>query len=110
MHLARLAGLDDQGDAGALVRAHQVVMHAADGEQGADGQAIRADRAVGEHEQADSVSDREVGIPLQAGERRKQALLPRAPTEGGVERPASPAAVFQLRERGELPVGEDRVA
>ena len=109
VHFARFAGLDDKGDAGALMRAHQVVVHAAHGKQGADCEAVRADPAVREDEHPVSFLHRPVGLPFEAGEGGEQTPLSGAPREGGVESPASPAVVGQVRQGCELPVGEDRV-
>ena len=109
VHLARFAGLHHKGDARALMRPNQVMVDAACGEQGAEGQAVRADRAVREHEQPISLLNGAVGLLLETAESAEQAPLPGAPREGGVQGSASPAAVLHVREGGELSVGEDRV-
>ena len=95
VHFACLPGFHDQGDARTLVGANQMVVNAAEGEQGTDGKTVGADRAVGEHEHADSFLHGPAGFPLDARKGVDQAPFPGAAREGGLQGPTTPAAVLQ---------------
>ena len=107
VHLARLAGLDHETDAGAAVGAHEVMVHAAGGEQRADRHALRARCPVGEHEQAVPLVDGLRGLRLDARERLAQSRFAGPARERDVQGARPPAARVDPRERGELLVGED---
>ena len=55
--LAGFARFEDDAHAGALLRADQVMMHGAAGQQRADGDAVRTDLAVREDDEAVAFED-----------------------------------------------------
>ena len=68
VHLAGLAGLDDEAAARAQALADEVVVHGRDGQQRGDGGVVRVDRAVGEDDDLVAVEDVLLGLaaePLQ---------------------------------------------
>jgi hypothetical protein len=78
MHLARLAGLDDEADRGAQALADQVMVHAGGGEQRRDRRCGRADLAVGQDDDVVAVVHR-----LRRGaEPLERAPCPSAPFGG----------------------------
>ena len=90
MHLARLAGLDDEADRGAQALADQVMMHAARREQRRDRHAVGAGAAVGQDDDVDAVVHRDLGLGAQL--RRARPPCPRRrcrPRVGDVERLAT---------------------
>ena len=107
VHLARLAGLDHEADAGAAVGAHEVVVHAAGGEQRADRHPLGSRGAVGEHEQAVPVVDGLRGLRFQARQRLAQPRLTGASRERDVQSPRPPAALVDTRQRRKLFVRQD---
>ena len=58
MHLAGVAALDDEADLGALLGAHEVVVHGGGEQQRRDRRVDRVGVAVGEHEHAGAALDR----------------------------------------------------
>ena len=58
VHLAGVAGFDDQTDVGAGALPHQVVVHGADGEQRRDRGHLLVGFAVGQHDDPRAVGDR----------------------------------------------------
>ena len=70
MHLARLAGLDDEADGGAQPLADQMMMHRGGREQRRNRNAVRADHAVGQNDDVVAAADRLLGAfakPLERG-------------------------------------------
>ena len=61
MHLARLAGLDDETDGGAQSPADQMMMHRRSREQRRDRNAVRTDHAVREDNDVVAAADRLLG-------------------------------------------------
>ncbi len=74
MHLARLAGLDDEADRGAQALADQVMMHRRRRQQRRDRDAVRPDHAVGQDDDVVAAVHRLLGALAQALERRRHAL------------------------------------
>jgi hypothetical protein len=68
VHLARLAGLDDETAPRAQALADEVVVHRGDGEQRRDRGVVGVDRAVGEDDHLVSVEHVLLGLPPQAVE------------------------------------------
>ena len=50
VHIARLCAFEDDGDRGALLRAHQILLHGGDRQQRRDGDMVLIHAAVGEDE------------------------------------------------------------
>ena len=78
MHLARLAGLDDEPDRGAQALPDQVMMHGRAGEQRRHRNALGAGAAVGQDDDVDAVAHRRFGaraqpVDLVAAGRRRRA-------------------------------------
>ena len=114
MHLARVAGLDDEADRGAQALADQVMVDAGGGEQRRDRHAVRADHAVG---QDDDVVCRRARPPRRARTAASSAAaMPSAPLLdriGDVERLRLERVVVHVADGADLLqilVGEDRLA
>ena len=58
VHLAHVAGLDDEADLGAGLLADQVVVHGGGEQQRRDRREVAVGVAVGEHDEAGAVADR----------------------------------------------------
>ena len=69
MHLARIAGLDDEPDRGAQADADQVMMDAGGGEQRRNRHAVRADHAVGQDDDVVAAMDGRLGAVAEPLER-----------------------------------------
>ena len=107
--LARLAGLEQEGDAGAFDRAQQVMVDGAAREQGRYGDPVGAGRAVGQGDEAAAVVDRLLGLPAQPVERVAEAGGALVARPGGVERAAGEAGLLGAGQGRELPVAQDRM-
>ncbi len=113
MHLARLAGLDDEADRGAQARADQVMMHGGAGEQRRDrirsAPAMRSDRMM----MLTPSRTAAFGARAELVERLLHARRAEAGMEGGVERPRLEMRVRDVGDRADLlqvRVGQDRLA
>ncbi len=113
MHLARLAGFDDEADRGAQAGADQMMMHGGAGEQRGDRNPVRARHAVGQDDDVDALADRGFGARAEFVEHLLEPRRAEAGMEGGVERARLEMAVGDLRDRADLfqiGVGQDRLA
>jgi hypothetical protein len=68
MHLARLAGLDDEAGLGAQAALDQVVVDGRRGQEARDGRVLAADPAVGEDQDVVAGGDGRAGLALEMGE------------------------------------------
>ena len=113
MHLARLAGLDDEADRGAQALADQVMMHGRGREQRRDRDAVRPDHAVGEDDdvvarRCTAASARSQSAPQRVLHAARAVLDVIGDVERlGVERILEMADAADLLE---ILVGEDRLA
>ena len=109
VHLARLAGLeDDPGpQAGALQR--QVVVDRGHRQQRRDGGAFGAQPAVGQDDDVHALGDRLAGFAADALDRLLHARLPLRHRPGDVEGPRFVDVVFDVPQRLELAVQQDRL-
>ena len=73
VHLAGVAGLDDQADLGAAAFADQVVVHGRDGQQRRDRRQLLVGLAVGKNDDPRAVGDRRRGLCTHLVERRLEA-------------------------------------
>jgi hypothetical protein len=85
MHLARLAGLDDEADRRAQALADQVMMHGGGGQQRRHRNAVRADHAVGQDDDVVAAMHGLLGAVAQARQRLSMPGAPRGRI-GDVER------------------------
>ena len=106
--LARLPGLEHQARLQARALAHEVVVHAADGQQRRHRDPLRPGRAVGEDEHVDALGQRGVGLCADAVERCRHAV--RAVLDGprDVERARLEDLRVDLAEVLQLVVAQDR--
>ena len=109
VHFARFAGFDDDADARARMRAHEVMVHCAGRDQRADRHAVGGDRAVGQHDQAHAVGDRLARFVADAIERFEQSGFAGTARERDVDRARLPAAVVDSLQRRDFFVGQDRM-
>src|SRR5690606_11543858 len=109
VHLARLAGLDEDADARALRARDEMVVHGAAREQRADGDPVGADVAVRQHDEAIAVVDRPLGLGAYAVERAYERARRFRARERDVDRRRAPAAMVERLERLHLLVREDRM-
>ena len=86
MHLARLAGFDDEADRGAQAGADQMMMHGGAGEQRGNRNPVRARHAVGQDDDVDAFAHRAFGARAEFVEHLLQPGRAEAGMEGGVER------------------------
>ena len=112
MHLARLAGLDDEADRGAQPRADQVMMHGRRRQQGRDRDAVGANEAVRQDDDVVAARNSLVGARAEPVDRRRHALRPALRGVGYVER-LGVEGILERADRTDLLevlVGEDRLA
>ena len=112
MHLARLAGFDDQADRGAQALADQVMMHRRRRQQRRDGDAVRADLAVGQDDDVVAAGDRRLGALAQPLDRRRHAGRALVGRIGDVDR-LGVETVLGVADRADLlqiAIGQDRLA
>ena len=112
VHLARLAGFDDEADRGAQAGADQVVMHGGAGEQRGNRNPVRARHAVGQDDDVDALADRGFGARAEFVEHLLEAGRAETGMEGGVERTRLEMRVGNLGDRAdllEIRVGQDRL-
>lgn len=86
VHLARLAGFDDDADRGAQSGADQMMMHGGAGEQRGDRHPVGADHAVGQDDNVDAFAHRGFGARAELIQHLVHARSAEAGVEGGVER------------------------
>ena len=112
MHLARLAGLDDEPDRCAQPLADEMVMHGGGREQGRDRRAIRADHAVGQHDDVIAPVHRLLGAFAQAPQRFAQPVGALGGVIGEIER-LGVETVLDMADAADflqILVGQDRLA
>ena len=112
MHLARLAGLDDDAGLGAQPLPDQVVVHRRGREQGRDRHPLGRHGAVGQDQDVVPGFDRCGRLGAEAVERRADAVRPFGGRPGDVERIGLEAAVDQtldIADFREIGVGQDRL-
>ncbi len=112
VHLARLAGFDDQPDRGAQALADQMMMHRRAGEQRRDRNAVGAGAAVGQDDDVDAVAHGGLGLGGERLDRRVHAGGAGLRGPGGVERARLEMIVADLGDRADLlqiGVGQDRL-
>ena len=80
MHLARLAGLDDEADRGPQALADQVMVDAGGRQQRRNRHAVGADHAVGQDDDVDAVVDGRLGLAQSAS---SASAMPSAPLSAG---------------------------
>ena len=113
MHLARLAGLDDEADRGAQTLADQMMMHGGGREQRRDRNAVRPDEAVGQDDDVVAAAHRLIGALAEP--RRAPRAMPSAPRSdviGDVER-LGVESFLDMADRAdffEIAIGQDRLA
>jgi hypothetical protein len=73
MHLARLAGFDDEADRGAQALADQVMVHGRRRQQRRDRDAVRTELAVGQDDDVVAARDRRLGALAQTLDRTLHA-------------------------------------
>ena len=113
VHLARLAGLDDQADRRAQSLADQVVVDGGRGEHGRDGDAPRADQPVGEDDDVVAVEHRALGTAAKPRQRHVHSRRAALDGVGDVERLRLEMVVGDVADGADLLqvlVGEDRLA
>ena len=113
MHLARLAGLDDDAYRGAQAGADQMMMHGGAGEQRRDRNPVGAGHAVGQDDDVDALAHGAFGARAELVEHLLHTRGAKARVEGGVERARLEMRVGDLRDRADLlqiRVGQDRLA
>ena len=112
VHLAGVAGLDDQPDPGAGALAHQVVVHRAGEQQRRDRRVVAVDAAAGQHDQPGAVGDgpRDLAVDLVEALAQPRAALGRvedtAHDVGGEARVL--AVLVDLHDLGQVVVAEHR--
>ena len=113
MHLARLAGFDDEADRRAQALADEVMMHRRAGEQRRHRNVLGAGAPIRQDDDVDAFAHRGLGARAQGFERvlePRGALLGRP---GGVEDARAEMAAADLGHRADLfqvRIGEDRLA
>ncbi len=107
VHLAGLAGLDDEAAARAQALADEVVVDGRDGQQRRDGGVVRIDRAVGEDEDLVAVEDVLLGLAAEPVEGALHA--PRRGREADRDRLGLEVLPVHPAQALEVLVGEDRV-
>ncbi len=108
MDLARLAGLDHEAGLQARAAADEVVVHAADGDQRRDRDALGVDAAVGEDQHVDAVLEDLLGLGAHAVERLQHALGPVGDRPRDVERVGAEDLGVDLAQLLQLGVAQDR--
>ena len=104
MHLARLAGFDDEPDRGAQAGADQMMVHGGAGEQRGDRNPVGARHAVGQDDDVDALAHRGFGARAQFVEHLFEPRGAEAGMEGGVERARLEMGVGDLaRSSGSFP-------
>src|ERR1700720_4177538 len=102
VHLARLAGLDDNAGLGAQPLADQMVVHRRGGEQCRDRHALDRHRAVGQDQDVVASLDRRGRFAAQPVERRRDAGSALGGRPGDIERVGFEAAVDQPLDAADL--------
>ena len=108
VHFARLAGLEDEADLGALAFADEVVVQAGDSEQRRDGSVVTVDAAVAQDDEVDARIDVETGLAADFVHGLLEALGAGLGVEEGRDGDGLELAVGDVTELGEFLVGEDR--
>ena len=106
--LARLAGLEHEAGLQARALAHEVVVHAGDGQQRRDRGALGADRAVGEDQDVDAVGERLVGLGADALERARHPVRALGDRPRDVDRVRLEDRAVDVAQLLELAVEQDR--
>ena len=113
MHLARLAGLDDETDARARLRAHEVVVHGRGREQRGDRRELGRRVTVGEDDDVGAARDRVAHLAADRVDRVAQrvAAAEHRVQAGDRDRPVAELGCFPIdvAELGEVVVRDDRV-
>ena len=112
VHFARLAGFDDETDRGAQPLADQVMVHGGRCQQRRDRDAVRADLAVGQHDDVVAALDGRFGPLAETVEHFRHAFGAALDVIGEVER-LGVEAVFRMADRADLlqiAIGQDRLA
>ena len=112
MHLARLAGFDDDADRRAQADADQMMMHGGAGQQRGDRNPVGAGHAVGQDDDVDAFAHRAFGARAEFIEHLLHARRAEAGVEGGVERPRPEMRLGDVGDRADLlqvAVGQDRL-
>ena len=112
MHLARLAGFDDEADRGAQALADQVMVHGRRRQQRRNGDAVRPDLAVGQDDDVVAAGDRRFGALAEPLERARHAGGALARRIGDVDR-LGVETVLGVADRAdllEIAIGQDRLA
>ena len=109
VHLARLAGLDDDPRPQARALAHEVVVDRRDRQQRRDRRAARAQRAVGEDDDVDALCDRLARLAADALDRRLHPVGALGDRPGDVDRVRLVDVVDDVPQRLELAVEQDRL-
>ena len=105
VNLPRLAGLDNDADPGAFVLGHQMVMHRAHRQQGADRSPLGVHGAIRQHDEAVAAGDGLARLGADAIKRRLKARLAAAGREADVDGGAAPSPVVQVLNGGQFVVG-----
>ena len=109
MHLAGLSGLDDDPRAQARALEHQVVMDGGDRQQRRNRSPPRPEQAVGEDDDVDPFGDRLPCLQADAGDRLDHARGTLGDRPGDVDGARGVHVVFDVPERLELAVQQDRL-
>mmetsp|Transcript_4366 Transcript_4366/g.6154 ORF Transcript_4366/g.6154 Transcript_4366/m.6154 type:complete len:1101 (-) Transcript_4366:1586-4888(-) len=96
VHLAGVAGLGEERGLGALLRAQQVLVHGAHGQQRGHRQPAGARQPVAQHQRAPARGHRLHRLLAQPVQRLAQAVRAGAEVEGGVEGAGGPPAVLRV--------------
>ena len=109
MHFARLAGFDQQADLRSFFVPHQVMMHSTRCHERTHGNTIRTDLAIGQHDQAEAISNCVSGLFADAIQGRSQATNAFRLRIGDIHHFSLPATMFDPLQICHLMVCQNRM-